>query len=287
MHNSDMSPLSLLAFSKQNRRLIFIMLCCHLTWGALVMMLWSFGNLFQPVSSIWAGMFAALQLYAAAQLILPALLLHPEERSRSFYLFWGGLLALAVWLINQLPSAAIGVPLLPVIKSTLLLLVATIIASALARYVKRIWEIVPVCVVMTMADFTSWLVGPTAGFVQDLEHYYRTFEGPPPLVEIILVKLALPGHSELVPVFGISDWIMVVFFAIVARHFDVNDNLAGPKGESIARQGRLGRYLPVSVVALYLALLAAQVTGLFIPALPLIAIAMLVWYGLRHLQRKQ
>ena len=95
MHNSDMSPLSLLAFSKQNRRLIFIMLCCHLTWGALVMMLWSFGNLFQPVSSIWAGIFAALQLYAAAQLILPALLLHPEERSRGFYLFWGGLLALA------------------------------------------------------------------------------------------------------------------------------------------------------------------------------------------------
>lgn len=96
---------------------------------------------------------------------------------------------------------------------------------------------------------------------------------------MILIKLAFPGATALAPLFGISDWIMAVFFAIVARRHGVNDNLIGTAGASLAQQGKIGRYLPVSVVVLFAATILAQVTGLFIPALPLIALIMLLWYA--------
>jgi hypothetical protein len=76
---------------------------------------------------------------------------------------------------------------------------------------------------------------------------------------------------------------MVVFFAIVAARHEVNDNLLGKAGAKLARQGKIGRYLPVSVVALFAAILLAQTTGLFIPALPVVALTMMLWYALRYL----
>ncbi len=266
--------------------MIFLLIASHLLWSCAALGLWSVGRLIEPVLYWWSAVFISLQLYAAAQLLLPALLLHPEERNRSFYLFWGITLILIVWLINQLTADGVWLSLLSVVKSSLLLLVATITGAALARYVNRLWEIVPVCIVMTLADFASWLYGPTAGFTQQIQQYYLAPEGPPPLIDMVLIKLAFPGSVGLAPVFGISDWIMVVFFAIVANRYEVNDNLIGPSGETLARQGRIGCYLPVSVVALFIAIILAQTTGLFIPALPLIALIMLLWYAGRYLFRK-
>ncbi len=283
MHNSLMSLQSLVSFNKSNWRLILLLIASHLVWSCAVVGLWSTGQLIDSSLALWSGLFLFLQLYAAAQLILPALLLHPEERTRGFYLFWSGALVLLLWLVNQLPYSGSWQVVFWALKSAMLLLVATIVGAALARYVKRLWEIVPVCIVMTLADFASWFKGPTSGFVNQIEQYYRTLEGPPPLIDMILVKLAFPGSVNLAPVFGVSDWIMVVFFALVARQHDVNDNLLGSRGEALARRGRIGGYLPVSVVALFIANILAQVTGLFIPALPLIALVMLLWYGIRHL----
>jgi hypothetical protein len=145
------------------------------------------------------------------------------------------------------------------------------------------WELVPICMAMTLADFFSWYVGPTAIFSRQIQEYYLTPEGSPPLIDMVLIKLAVPGSIGLAPVFGISDWIMVVFFVIVARRYGINDNLLGTPGETLARQGRLGCYLPVSLAAMFLATLLAQTTGLFIPALPLIALTMLLFYAGRYL----
>ncbi len=281
-----MSLSSFASFNKINRRMIFLLIISHLLWSCAVLGLWSIGRLIESDLSRWSAVFIALQLYAAAQLLLPALLLHPEERHRGFYLFWGIALTLSVWLINQLTPTGAWLSLLIVTKSSLLLLIATITGAAMARYVHRLWEIVPVCVVMTLADFASWLYGPTASFTRQIQQYYLTPEGPPPLVDMILIKLAFPGSTGLAPVFGISDWIMVVFFAIVANRYEVNDNMGGPSGETLARQGRIGRYLPVSVVALFIAIVLSQTTGLFIPALPLIALIMLLWYFGRYLLRR-
>lgn len=270
-------------FNEANRRLILLLLASHLLWSCVIFGLWSAGRLIETATPWLSGGFIALQLYAAAQLLLPALLLHPEERTRGFYLFWGTTLSLSIWLINQLPPISGWQPLLTVIKSGLLLLVATVTGAALARYVNRLWELIPICIVMTMADLASWRYGPTATFTQQIEHYYLTPDAPAPLIDIVLIKLVLPGSVGLAPMFGISDWIMVVFFAIVARRHGVNDNLIGSLGETLARQRRVGRYLPVSVVALFIATVLAQVTGLFIPALPLIALTMLLWYVTRYL----
>ena len=270
-------------FSRQNRRLIILLMGSHLLWSCAIFGLWAIGSLIETVAPWLSSGFMALQLYLAAQLLLPALLLHPEGRQRGFYLFWGIVLAGTVWLVNQLTPVGAWLPLLAVIKSGLLLLVATLIGAALARYVKRLWELVPICLVMTLADFSSWLAGPTAAFTQQIEQYYRAPEGPQPLIDMALIKLAFPGSVGMAPVFGISDWIMVVFFAIVAARHEVNDNLLGKAGEKLARQGQIGRYLPVSVVALFVAILLAQTTGLFIPALPVIALVMMLWYALRYL----
>lgn len=285
-HNGGMLLLSYTTFSKINRRMILLLVASHLLWSCALFGLWSTGRLVDLTLPWVTAGFIALQFYAAAQLLLPALLLHPEERSRGFYLFWGVSLALTIWLINQLDPGPVWQPLLAVIKSGLLLLVATLAGAALARYVHRLWEIVPICLVMTLADFSSWLYGPTASFTQQIEHYYLAPEGRPPLIDMVLIKLVFPGSDRLAPVFGISDWIMVVFFAIVARRHGVNDNLLGASGETLARQGRIGRYLPVSVVALFVATALAQATGLFIPALPLIALIMLLWYAARYLLRR-
>lgn len=274
-------------FSPSNRRMILLLIASHLLWSAAIFALWMSGRTLDTHLPWWSSAFIALQLYAAAQLLLPALLLHPEERHRSFYLFWGLTLGLSIWLLNQLAVAEAWRPGLMVIKSGLLLLVATVTAAALARYIHRLWELVPICIVMTLADFVSWLYGPTAAFTKQIQEYRLTPAGPPPLIEMILIKLAFPGTTGLSPLFGISDWIMVVFFAIVARRFGINDNLIGISGETLARQGKVGRYLPISVVALFLAILLAQVTGLFLPALPLIALIMLFWYTGRYLWRRR
>ena len=272
----------LTSFSKANRQQILLLIVGHLLWSGAIFIL-SLSSHRVEASPTWTAIFIALQLYAATQLLLPALLLHPEARRRDFYLFWGMALALVIWLLNQLPASGIGQQLLTALKSGVLLLIATVTAGALARYVHRLWEIIPICIVMTLADFASWRYGPTASFTQQIEQYRLAPEGPPPLVDMILIKLALPGAAGLAPLFGISDWIMVVFFAIVARRFGVNDNLIGASGESLARQGKIGRYLPVSIVALFIAIILAQTTGLFIPALPLIAVIMLLWYTARYL----
>ena len=276
-----MSLHPLVSFNRSNRRLILLLFASHLVWCWAVIGLWATGQLSGANLALWSTVFLAMQLYIAAQLILPALLLHPEERSRGFYLFWGGALSLLLWLVHLLPSHGPWQVAVMAFKSAMLLLVATFIGAALARYLNRLWEIVPVCIVMTLADFASWFKGPTSVFVNQIEHYYRTLEGPPPLIDMVLVKLAFPGSASLSPVFGLSDWVMVVFFALVARQHGVNDNLIGGNGESVARRGRIGAYLPVPVVALFLASLLAQATGLFIPALPVIALVMLFLYGMR------
>ncbi len=76
---------------------------------------------------------------------------------------------------------------------------------------------------------------------------------------------------------------MLLHLVIVAQRHGVNDNLLGVAGVTLARQVRIGRYLPISVIALFVAMALAQGTGLFIPALPLIALITLFWYLVRYL----
>jgi len=259
--------------------MILLVVLSLLLWCAVVFGLWVSGSLFDLTQPWWPGVFLAVQMFGAVQLLLPVLRMEPEPRSRCFYLFWGSGLALGIWVLNQPNPGGLWQPMLTVLKSGLLILAATAIGAVLARYIRRLWEILPICLVMALADFGSWFSGPTAGFSRAIEQYYRAPEGPPPLIDMVLVKLAFPAPVGLAPVFGISDWIMVVFFAVVASRHGVNDNLLGSTGRALAQQGRFGRYLPVSAAALLGAVLLAQGTGMFLPALPIIALIVLLWYA--------
>jgi len=51
--------------------------------------------------------------------------------------------------------------------------------------------------------------------------------GAPPFVDYLLVKIAMPGFEALMPVFGISDWIIIAFLSAATCKFNMNDNLIG------------------------------------------------------------
>ncbi len=268
-------------FNTSNPQRLLLLIAGLLAWCCVVLGLWYTGRLFETTGFWWSGGFIALQLFAAAQLLLPVLLLQPVKRTRRFYLVWGILLALSIWLLSRLAPDPVWQPLLTVIQSSLLLGVATLVGATMGRYIRHLWEIVPVCLVMSLADLASWFGGPTAEFSRQIQNYYVAPEGPPPAIDMLLLKLSFPGPAGLTPVVGISDWIMAVFFAIVAHRYEINDNLLGPAGGILARQGRIGCYLPVSVAALFVAIMLAQTTGLFIPVLPLMALVVLLWYAVR------
>lgn len=227
-----------------------------------------------------------LQIYVAGQLLLPALTLQPQPQSRGTYLLWTLILMTLVWSVHQLRLPGDWDLLRAAIGSGVLLLVGVLVGTTLARYIKRLWEVIPVCLVMSFADFFSWSKGPTAGFAQEIEQYYRAPEGPVPLIDMVLVKFAVPGFNGLIPVFGLSDWIMVVFFAAVTSRHQVNDNLLAVEPFSKSKARKVGRYLPVSLAALSVAIVLAQVTARFVPVLPIIALGMLVWFGGRRLLRR-
>ena len=266
----------LFSFSIANRRLLILLTGGWLLWSVAVAGLWFLGRQLSSPSDWWPAVFIFAQLFLAVQMLLPALLLEPEQRTRGFYLFWLVVLALLIWAAHQLPAGGSWEPLLSALKSGLLLFSGTLVGIILARYVKRLWEVLPLALVMMLADFSSWAVGPTADFARQIEDYYLAPEGPRPLIDMVLVKLTYPGANGLVPVFGISDWIIVVFFAAVARRYRINDNLIGWGSDPMQKDG--GRYLPVSVVALFLAIVFAHAAETFIPALPLIVLVAVLYY---------
>jgi len=280
-----MMPGRLFSFSTTNRCLLLLLTIGWLLWSGAVVGLWLLGVQLSSPSYWWSAAFIFVQLYIAVQLLLPALLLEPEKRTRGFYLFWLAGLVLLIWAVHQLPDGDPWSPLVSAFKTGLLLFSGTLVGISLARYVKRLWEVVPLCLVMMLADFSSWAVGPTADFARQIEDYYRAPEGPPPLIDMVLVKLTYPGASGLVPVFGVSDWIIVVFFAAVARRYQINDNLIGSGGDP--EQKSRGRYLPVSVVALFLAIMLAHAGETFIPALPLIVLVVVFYYVLWTLLQRR
>lgn len=282
-----MSCHPLFTLNPANRRLIARLLVSHLLWCAFTLALWAISRKLAYASPGLSAALLALQLYGAAQLLLPLLRLQAEPRSRGFYLFWGLVLLLGMWLMHQLQPVAPLQPLAAIGQSALLLLSAGLTGAALARYIQRLWEILPIALVMTLADVTSWHSGPTALFSDQIAGYYRAPDGAPPLIDMVLIKWVFPGVESLLPVFGVSDWIMAVFFALVAHRHGLHDNLLGrPAAPAPHRRQRFGRYLPVSVVALGLALILAQTSGHFIPALPFMAVTMLLWYAGRSVLRQ-
>jgi hypothetical protein len=171
--------------------------------------------------------------------------------------------------------------------SSNLLVFAALLGSWMVAPLTRPAEIVPVCVVMTAADLFSVLAGPTREIAFELRAFYEGgMEGPVPAAEFMLIKIAVPGFAALVPVFGVADWIMVVFLVAAVAKFRMNDNLAGPSLRTMLEKGRLRLYVPVAASGLILAVLLAQGLNLFLPALPVVSLVFLGYILLRYPQTR-
>ena len=164
-----------------------------------------------------------------------------------------------------------------------LLFGATMLGSLLATAIQRVGELVPVCITAAVADAISVSKGPTKAMIVDINEYYTSGgEGAAPLVDFILVKIGIPGIENLVPVFGITDWIFVVLLSASLYRLNLKDNILPAR----FRAGEL-LFVPVAVVALYLTIILAQLTGLFIPAMVGIALLFLVFLVIKYNLYKQ
>ncbi|MCG8632368.1 MAG: hypothetical protein MI863_00990 [Desulfobacterales bacterium] len=153
-----------------------------------------------------------------------------------------------------------------------LLFFACVLGNWMTWPLKRPAEIVPLCLVVALADLFSVAAGPTKHLAEDLSAFYEGgMAGMPPLVDFLLVKTVVPGREVLMPLFGISDWIIVVFLSSAAAKFNMDDNIW------VRGDGRIirGLFFPVGCAGLAVSIAAAWLAGLFIPALPFVVAAFL------------
>jgi FtsH-binding integral membrane protein len=164
-----------------------------------------------------------------------------------------------------------------------LIVFACLCASAMSGVVKRPAELVPVCAVAALADLFSVFSGPTKQLAENVAVYYQTgMKGPPPFVDYILVKGSMPGMAFPMPLFGVSDWIVVAFLSMILYRFGMSDRL--PAG---------GRpvLITASSAGLAVSILTAQATGRFLPALPFVtasflSVALIRYPEMRKLEKK-
>lgn len=164
-----------------------------------------------------------------------------------------------------------------------LLVFSCLCATWMTSSLKQPSELVPVCAVVAFADLTSVLAGPTKHLAKGIATYYeKGMEGPPPLSDYILIKITVPGISAPLPLFGVSDWIILVFLCSAMLRFGLNDSLTGQGIVGLKKKRRLSFYFPVAALGLGAAVLSAQVSGLFLPALPFMVLFFLAHALWRH-----
>ncbi len=174
--------------------------------------------------------------------------------------------------------------LIRAIHTANLLFFACVVGHWLTEPLKRPAELIPLCLVMSLIDVFSVFQGPSRQLTSNLVGYYGSGQpGPPPLVDYILIKLPLAGQPLLLPVFGVSDWIMIVMLSAAAAKFGMNDNI-------LHRFGKV--YFPVAGVGLIATILAAREFNMYLPALPMIAVCFLAVMAyklpeVRHLTRNE
>ncbi len=107
-------------------------------------------------------------------------------------------------------------------------------------------------------------------------------KGDVPIGDFLLIKIAVPGLDELMPVFGIADWIIIAFFAAAVVKFEMNDNLVGHSLNTMVKEKRLSIYLPVASAGLFFAVFSAQYFNIFLPALPVISLFFLSYILVKY-----
>lgn len=169
------------------------------------------------------------------------------------------------------------------ISTANLLFVATVIGAGLSSAVTRVAELVPICVTAAIADLMSVLKGPTKEMIKNISTYYEEgMTGVPPIVDFIVIKVGVPGFVVPMPLFGVTDWVLITIISSAMIRLRKSDNL-------LITPGRLGNtlYFPVATAALFLGLVFAQATNMFFPAMVFISTIFLLYLLMKHKVHKE
>ena len=192
-------------------------------------------------------------------------------------------MALAPFLYLMGQHLAIGRSMIFILNTANLFVFANLIGALIIKPLKRPAELIILCVVLALSDLFSVISGPTRVIVKSVKAYYEGgMQGPAPPGDFLLIKFPAPGTAMLQPVFGVSDWIIIVFLSAAAFKFGMNDNLAGKGLSAMAHRSRMGFYVPVAGIGLLLAMAAANLLNIFIPVLPMIALVFIGYLLIFH-----
>lgn len=267
-------------------KLIFPFFLCWVLPTLLIFHLPVPGNISSLQLSLTFYLFVGLYLLLASSLSFWLVNSVVVMSKRTLYINGGaviGILALLFWYGRTAEPFAL---FLSSLSTANLLYGATLLGAGLSVAIKRLGELVPVCLTAAAADLTSVVTGPTKKMTEELTIYYQDgLKGEPPLVDSVLIKAGVPGHDIPIPLFGVSDWILLILLSTALIRLNKSDNLL-----SVSSHGHGYLYLPVTTLALYVSLLAAQLTNLFLPAMVFICFTFLLylvfWHGLHREMKK-
>jgi len=157
-----------------------------------------------------------------------------------------------------------------------MLVASGFLGKGMSVAIKRPAEMIPVCMVAASADIFSILMGPTKKIADTIKTFYESgMTGPTPLADFFLIKIPIPGLTSLVPVFGVTDWILLIFISSSILKLDLNDNITGKALTQLNLRKRFFFYFPISAAGLYTGVFLAHITGLFIPGMPVMVLFLL------------
>jgi len=191
-------------------------------------------------------------------------------------LTWLGALTLIfIFLYLLVDQAGLKNNIITALSTATLVLFACVAGHWLVMPLKRPSEFIPIGMAVVLSDIFSVFSGPTRNFAEDISDYYREgMTGPVPLVDFFLVKMPMPGHEYFMPVFGISDWIVIAVLSAGALRLDLNDNIFSLVG-STQGHNKSRAFFPVAAIGLILSIVIARSLNLYLPALPFIVIVFL------------
>jgi hypothetical protein len=250
--------------------LVWILFSLGLHWGSQ----W----IPSPLTDLASYLFILVALFFLSSLTsLYRRWIEPQLRQRQTYRIGGflaGLLLFAV--VYALVHMGLRSNLISALHSANLLFMACLLGHWLVIALKRPAELIPLCLVMSLVDLYSVFKGPTKTLTGSLSSYYGSSQsGSPPIIDYLLVKFPMPGQAGLLPIFGVSDWVIIALLSAAAAKFDMRDNLFGERALP---------FVSVAVVGLLMSITLAREAGLYLPALPLIALSFLTLMVFRHPQ---
>ncbi len=258
--------------------------------AAIFLLSSSFGWLpWDAAGNSFSTLMAATLLIVAASLLVSALITVDRRELNSAYSplirpLLGCLILLAALVVLKRFTGTVHVGLTLGI-SALMVSAASLLGVALARGLRRSTELIPVCVVAAWADLCSLTSGPTHVMAEQISAYYSTGQqGMPPLVDELLIKTLVPGSALPVPLFGVTDWIIVAFLSAALVRLELSPGFPLPgfdRGVTVPF-----KHLHVASLGLWSALVVAHLSGRFVPGLVLICAAVLAWVLIRHPQSR-